>query len=619
MRQPEPSAPSRLDLTRRRFLRSSLAAAGGVGLLSSAPGPAGAATGPGGRDPLPRRPPSSAPSVAAVVTEYRPWSHADVIVGRAIQGHVLDVDPHWAPLKLRALYIDQPSASDLGRAVARHHGVPIVSSIREAILDASGKLAVDGVLLIGEHGDYPYNERGQHLYPRRRFFEETLAAFEAAGEVAPVFNDKHLSARWEDASWMWRRARELGVPLLAGSSLPLAWRRPWLELPPGTPMTEALAVGYHDIEAYGFHALETLWCMIERRKGGESGVAAVECLEGGAVWEAMRAGRFSRDLVLAALSRQDPPVGEDFERLCPSPTVFLIEHTDGLRSACLIPGGPVSSFLFAARIEGQRRPVSSLFWLQEPGFGHFSYLMGAIARMVRTGTPPYPVERTVLTTGVLSFAMDSRFEGHRRIETPELAISYAAVDHDLGAHRHKPEHPERSGGWIDLLAGGSLDAFLESGGSRGERPEARWELSGGALWGSGEGDLLTLERFGDLELFAELRPGGATSAESALVISVDGRGVEARCDSNDPAEPPGSLREAGLGTRATAGARASSAPWRTLRLRLEGTRARVWIDGEEALTVEDLAPARAPGSLRIALRGGSTAQMRELRVRRLEP
>src|SRR5262245_30856618 len=190
------------------------------------------------------RKPSGSPSVAAVVTEYRPWSHADVICGRFIQGHKLDISPHWTRVPIRTMYVDQFPPTDLSRALAKQYGFQIVPSIREAILNDKGKLAVDGVLLIGEHGQYPANDRGQRLYPRRRFFEETVAAFEAAGEVAPVFNDKHLAARWEDGKWMYEKAKAMGIPFMAGSSLPLTWRRPQLEIALGTPMTEGLSVGY---------------------------------------------------------------------------------------------------------------------------------------------------------------------------------------------------------------------------------------------------------------------------------------------------------------------------------------------------------------------------------------
>src|SRR6185295_5868066 len=185
------------------------------------------------------------------------------------------------------------------------------------------QLAVDGVVLVGEHGKYPENERGQQLYPRRRFFEETVKAFEKAGRVVPVFNDKHLAARWEDAKWMYEKARAMKIPFMAGSSLPLAWRRPRLEIPLGTPMDDALPVGYGGIEAYGFHALETLQCMVERRKGGEVGVSSVQCLEGKAVWDAMHAGRFSRNLLAAALRRHEPPIEGDFESRCPEPTAYF--------------------------------------------------------------------------------------------------------------------------------------------------------------------------------------------------------------------------------------------------------------------------------------------------------
>ena len=205
--------------------------------------------------------------VAAIVTEYRPWSHADVICGRFIQGFKLDITPHWTPVPLRAMYVDQFPPNDLSRALSRQYGFPIVNSIQEAILDENGKVAVDGVLLIGEHGNYPTNERGQHLYPRRRFFEETIAAFQKAGAVVPVFSDKHLAARWEDARWMYEKARELKIPFMAGSSLPLAWRRPWLKTH-RHPWKRRCQLATAEL-AMDF-ALETLQCMTERRRGGEA-------------------------------------------------------------------------------------------------------------------------------------------------------------------------------------------------------------------------------------------------------------------------------------------------------------------------------------------------------------
>ena len=62
---------------------------------------------------------------------------------------------------------------------------------------------------------------------------------------------------------------------MAGSSLPVSWRRPELELTLDAPIEDALVAAYGPIEVYGFHALETLQTMVERRKGGETGVKAV--------------------------------------------------------------------------------------------------------------------------------------------------------------------------------------------------------------------------------------------------------------------------------------------------------------------------------------------------------
>ena len=156
----------------------------------------------------------------------------------------------------------------------------------EDALTAGGKLAVEGVLLIAEHGNYPRNDKGQILYPRLELMEQIVDVFRKTGQSVPVFNDKHLSYTCERAKKMLAWSRELKFPLMAGSSLPVTWRRPELELALESPIEDALVAGYGPIEVYGFHALETLQVMVERRKGGESGVKAVTCLTGKDVWKA---------------------------------------------------------------------------------------------------------------------------------------------------------------------------------------------------------------------------------------------------------------------------------------------------------------------------------------------
>src|SRR5262249_22741867 len=153
--------------------------------------------------------------------------------------------------------------------LAKKHGFKIYESIADCLTLGGKTLAVEGVLSIGEHGKYPTNEKGQILYPRRRFFEEICKVFEKSKRSVPIFNDKHLAVTWEDARWIYDRARMLMFPLLAGSSIPVTWRKPDLTLPKGCELIGAVQIGYGHEEAYGFHALEGLQCMIERRKGGE--------------------------------------------------------------------------------------------------------------------------------------------------------------------------------------------------------------------------------------------------------------------------------------------------------------------------------------------------------------
>jgi len=368
------------------------------------------------------------PRIAAIVTEYRDNSHADVIVTKYLEGlDVLDVSFHPRG-QIVSLYTDQVPDNDLSRDYAGKHNVPIYPTIAGALCRGGDRLAVDGALLIGEHGRYPSNEKGQHLYPRRRFFDEAVAVIRAAGRPIPLFSDKHLSWNWQDARFMADTARELGVPFMAGSSLPLTWRKPELELPLESPIEDALVAAYGGNESYGFHALETLQCMLERRRGGETGVQAVSTITGDAVWAAGDAGRWSWDLLNAALATATTASAGDVKERAGEPVAFLIEYVDGTRGTVLMLNGKLQQFLFAGRVRGQEQPVATCFWLQdEKPFGHFAILSDAIDRMFVSGNPTYPVERTLLTTGILDRVMNSLFEGGRRLETPELAaIRYQA-------------------------------------------------------------------------------------------------------------------------------------------------------------------------------------------------
>lgn len=405
-------------LPRRELLRS--AACSGAALLLPRPA-------------RPEEKKSMRPRIAAVVTEYRVNSHADVIVTKFLEG-CKAVDLDFRPqVDIASLYLDQTPANDTGAEMARRHHVPVCATIEEALTLGTGKLAVDGVLLIGEHGHYPYNDVGQHLYPRRRFFEETVVVMRKSGRVVPVFNDKHLSQSWEDAKWMYDTARELKIPFMAGSSIPLAWRKPDLQLPLGVELTEAVSVGYGGTEAYGFHTLEGLQCMAERRKGGETGVKSVQCVKGEGVWRAAEQGLWSWKLLTAALSRSDHPsvaaaTPQEIRAKTREPEVFLIEYRDGFRGAALMLYGLVEEFLFAGQIKGESEPVSTHFWLQDgPPFAHFARLSMAIEQMFLTGMPPQPIERTLLTTGILDAAMHSRAQNSERLPTPKLALNYTPI------------------------------------------------------------------------------------------------------------------------------------------------------------------------------------------------
>jgi hypothetical protein len=425
-----PSRPSRRQL---------LAAAAPAFLLPDAAAGAAAADGPVGesqrlpepkvvlptdgvpRDGRPRR-------LAALTTVYWKYSHADDIITRFIEGYAVVGRTHLPHCRVVSLSIEQFPDTDIGRGLAARYRIPLCKTPGEALTQGGKDLAVDGVLLVGEHGDYPTNAKGQKLYPRRRLFEEVVKVFRATGRSVPVYNDKHFSWSWDDARWMYGQSQALRFPMMAGSSVPVAWRRPPLELRVGARLDGALAVGGGDPEGSGFHILECLQAFAERRPGGETGIKAVQCLRGPEAWKAARQGLWGRDLLEAALATVPHKVGR-LEEVDRAPTVFLIEYADGFRAAAYVSPRHVSEYAVAVKVAGRDRPVATWCYLPKPQRDHFSFLCGHLEKMFLTGRPSYPVERTLLTTGALAFLMDSRHAGGRRLETPDLAkVRYRAAE-----------------------------------------------------------------------------------------------------------------------------------------------------------------------------------------------
>ena len=185
-------------------------------------------------------------------------------------------------------------------------------------------------------------------------------------------------------------------------------------------------MAYGGLDAYGFHALELLQCMVERRRNGETGIVAVQCLEGQEVWEAEKQGLWSRELAAAAEEHIKPRAPGRMEDNCENPALFLLEYADGLRAASLILNGHLSGWGYAGRSGGEIQGME--VFLHGDPHPHFVYMGLNIQEMFLTGKPQYPVERTLLTSGALDALMESRYRGHVRIETPHLDVCYRSYE-----------------------------------------------------------------------------------------------------------------------------------------------------------------------------------------------
>ena len=381
--------------------------------------------------------------VAILATEVRKYSHAQHFVDRFLEGYGWQGKHHRPPFDLAGLYVDQVPEGDLSRERSRRHKTKIFPTVEETLTLGGSKLAVDGVLIIAEHGLYPRTEKGQTLYPRNDFFQRTVRVFESSGRSVPVFNDKHLSTDWNECVAMVEASRRLKFPFLAGSSLPVTWRIPSVEIPLGTPMEESVCICYGGIDSYDIHGLETAQCMSERRAGGEPGVKSVRAIRGPEVWEQLGKNANTRRLFLSALARSftckgpsgylcAPPDLDWLKREMRNPVAYYIEHLDGFKTTLFLLSGVVTDFTYAGLAKSGQVFSCQMYLPMPPAVttlaDFFNPLVNNIERMMLDNAAPYPIERTLLTSGMTLFAIESLYRGGKLIETPQLDVAYQAPE-----------------------------------------------------------------------------------------------------------------------------------------------------------------------------------------------
>ena len=369
--------------------------------------------------------------VAAVYTAFTHRSHANVILENFLEPYHFRgelIDPRSA-FEVVSMWGDQNLEGDFAADVVRDYGVTRYETIAGALCLGGNELAVDGVLSIGEGGRYYTNKLDQVLFPRKRFFDEIVTVMRQSKRVVPLFSDKHLAYRWDWAKEMYDTARGMNIPLMAGSSLPLAERRPPLDIPSQTRIEEAVAVHGGRLETYDFHALELLQSIVESRKGGESGVSRVQFLQGSALWDAAKQGRWSPALAEAAMEAELGAGANAWRTFEPEPHGILMEYKDGFRAAVLRIGDDSIRWNFACHLQGETKLRATRYYV---GPWRNRYLFKAFTHAIQShlsqGKAPWPVERTLLTTGILDASMRSRHQGGENLSTPHLQIAYEPAD-----------------------------------------------------------------------------------------------------------------------------------------------------------------------------------------------
>ena len=381
---------------------------------------------------LPTRARPGAKRLAILASRWTPGSPARQIGDRLLIGYPRQGRWHRPPMDVVSLYVDRTPEADQSRERAAEFGFRVYPSVAETLRCGTGRLAVDGVLILAGQGEDSSAESSSPdlVEPMVEVFEEDLRA-------VPVYWDQPLGLA--QARKMVEASRQLKFPVLAGSSLPMTWRLPPLELPIGCRVEQALMVGIGSRRSDRYRALETMQAMVERRRGGETGVRSVQSVAGQAVWRAGSSGRWSRELLEAAVARSDSLQGRtlkdgrprdlvnsgELPRLVEHPEACLVDYSDGVRAAVLMLNGAVGDFTFAARLRDVSGVPSTQFLLPpEPNLAASACLAARIEDMIQSGRSPIPPERAWIASGILDRWVESREKGGLALETPELTLEY---------------------------------------------------------------------------------------------------------------------------------------------------------------------------------------------------
>ena len=112
------------------------------------------------------------------------------------------------------------------------------------------------------------------------------------------------------------------------------------------------------------------------------------------------------------------------QSLVKHPSAYLIEYKDETRATLLMLDGAVEDFNFAARVRGSGVISTQFLLTPVPNVTYSACLVSKIEQMFMNGRAPYPIQRTLLTSGILEACLTSKVQNHQRLTTSHLAVAY---------------------------------------------------------------------------------------------------------------------------------------------------------------------------------------------------